>query len=36
MADAGDKASIALLPIAELLERSAIDVETLPNDFWMQ
>ncbi|MEU8236387.1 aminoglycoside phosphotransferase family protein [Actinoplanes sp. NPDC048967] len=34
MAGAGDPASIALLPIAELLERSATDVETLPDTFW--
>jgi hypothetical protein len=34
MADAGDAASIALLPIAELLERSASDVEALPDAFW--
>ena len=34
MADAGDAASIALLPIAELLERSAIGVLALPDDFW--
>ena len=35
MADAGDPASIALLPIAELLERSAIDVDALPDAFWV-
>jgi hypothetical protein len=35
MADAGDAASIALLPIAELLERSAIDVQALPDVFWV-
>jgi hypothetical protein len=34
MADAGDPASIALLGIAELLERSATDVEALPAGFW--
>jgi hypothetical protein len=34
MADAGDRASIALLPIAERLERSASHVEALPDDFW--
>jgi len=33
-ADAGDPASRALLPIAGLLERSASDVEALPDDFW--
>jgi hypothetical protein len=36
MADAGDLASIALLPIAELLERSAVDVEALPDEFWLR
>jgi hypothetical protein len=35
MAGAGDPASIALMPIAELLERSAIDVEALPAEFWV-
>jgi hypothetical protein len=35
MADAGDAASIALLPIAELLERSASDVQALPDAFWV-
>jgi hypothetical protein len=34
MADAGDAASIALLPIAELLERSATDLQALPSTFW--
>ncbi|WP_250034697.1 phosphotransferase [Paractinoplanes maris] len=34
MAGAGDPASIALLPIAALLERSAADVRTLPDAFW--
>jgi len=34
-ADAGDPASIALLPIADLLERSASDVEALPDEFWL-
>ena len=34
MADAGDAASTALLPIAALLERSATDVEALPAAFW--
>jgi hypothetical protein len=34
-ADAGDPASIALLPIAGLLERSASDVEALPDGFWL-
>jgi aminoglycoside phosphotransferase len=36
MADAGDAASIALIPIADLLERSAADVEALPKDFWLR
>jgi len=35
MADAGDPASIALIPIADLLERSATGIEALPNDFWL-
>jgi hypothetical protein len=34
-AEAGDPASIALLPIADLLERSAVRVEALPDDFWL-
>jgi len=34
MADAGDGASIALLPIASRLEQSASYVEALPGDFW--
>src|SRR5258705_727017 len=34
MADAGDAASTRLLPIAELLERSATDVQALPGPFW--
>jgi thiamine kinase-like enzyme len=34
MAEAGDRASIALLPIAGRLERSASHVEALPDDFW--
>ena len=36
MADAGDPASIALLPIADLLQRSAAAVEALPDDFWLR
>lgn len=35
-ADAGDPVSIALLPIADLLDRSAADVEALPDDFWLR
>jgi aminoglycoside phosphotransferase (APT) family kinase protein len=34
MAEAGDPACIALLPIAGHLERSASHVETLPDNFW--
>jgi aminoglycoside phosphotransferase len=36
MAAAGDTASIALLPIADLLESSASDVDALPPDFWLR
>jgi hypothetical protein len=36
MADDGDPASIALLPIADLLERSATTVEAYPDDFWVR
>jgi hypothetical protein len=35
MADAGDRASIALLPIAGMLERSATLVQGLPDTFWV-
>lgn len=34
LAEAGDQASIALLPVAGRLERTALNVETLPDDFW--
>jgi hypothetical protein len=34
MAEAGDRAATALLPIADRLERSASYVEALPADFW--
>jgi aminoglycoside phosphotransferase (APT) family kinase protein len=34
LAEGGDRAAIALLPIAGHLERSASDVEALPGDFW--
>ncbi|AGZ42854.1 Trifolitoxin immunity protein [Actinoplanes friuliensis] len=34
MAEAGDPASIGLLPVAEMLERSATDLEALPATFW--
>jgi Phosphotransferase enzyme family len=36
MAADGDPASIALIPIANLLERSASDVEALPDQFWLR
>jgi len=36
MAAAGDPACAALLPIADLLESSAVDVEALPRDFWLR
>jgi hypothetical protein len=35
MADAGDRAAIALLPIASRLAQSASYVEALPGDLWM-
>lgn len=35
MAEAGDRAAIALLPIAGYIEQSASDVEALPDDFWV-
>ena len=34
MADKGDPASVALLPIAGTLSKAAADVEALPEDFW--
>jgi hypothetical protein len=34
MAEAGDKAANALLPIAGRLEQSASQVEALPAGFW--
>jgi phosphotransferase family enzyme len=34
MADAGDRAATALLPIAGRLEQAASHVEALPGDFW--
>ncbi|GAA4607607.1 hypothetical protein BJY16_006419 [Actinoplanes octamycinicus] len=34
MAEAGDPAGVGLLPVADNLERSATDVEALPDDFW--
>jgi hypothetical protein len=34
-AEAGDPIGIALLHIADILERSASDVEALPDDFWV-
>ena len=36
MAEAGDRASIALLPVAGHLERSASEVEALQDDFWQR
>ena len=36
LAAAGDPACVALLPIAGLLESSAVDVEALPRDFWLR
>jgi hypothetical protein len=36
MAEAGDRAAIALLPIAGYIEQSASDVEALPDDFWVR
>ena len=35
-AAAGDPACVALLPIAGLLESSAVVVEALPRDFWLR
>jgi hypothetical protein len=35
-AAAGDPASVALLPIAGLLESSAVDAGALPRDFWLR
>ena len=35
MAAAGDRASIALLPVAGYIEQSASDVEAPPDDFWV-
>jgi aminoglycoside phosphotransferase (APT) family kinase protein len=34
VAEAGDRAAIALLPIASRLEQAASYVEALPDDFW--
>ncbi|SNY66605.1 phosphotransferase [Paractinoplanes atraurantiacus] len=34
MADAGDPAAIALLPVAANLEQSAAEAEALPDEFW--
>lgn len=36
MAGDGDPASIGLLPIADLLERTATDVQSLPVEFWLR
>ncbi|MFD0525303.1 hypothetical protein [Paractinoplanes durhamensis] len=35
MAEAGDPAATALLPIAGLLQKSAAEVELLPPSFWV-
>jgi hypothetical protein len=35
-AAAGDPASVALLPIAGMLEASTVDAEELPRDFWLR
>jgi len=34
MADGGDQAAVALLPIAGRLEQAASSVEALPGEFW--
>lgn len=36
MAEAGDRAAIAVLPIAGYIEQSASDAEALPDDFWVR
>ena len=36
MADAGDKAMIAMLPVAGYMEQSAADIEAQPDDFWVR
>jgi hypothetical protein len=36
MAEAGDRAAIALLPVAGYIEQSASDVEALPAGFWVR
>ena len=36
MADAGDRAAIALLPVAGYIEQSATDIEAFPDDFWVR
>jgi len=36
MAEAGDRAAIALLPVAGYIEQSASEVEALPDDFWVR
>lgn len=36
MAEAGDRAAIALLPVAGYIEQSASDVDALPHDFWVR
>jgi Ser/Thr protein kinase RdoA (MazF antagonist) len=36
MAEDGDRAAIALLPVAGYIEQSASDVDALPRDFWVR
>src|SRR5262245_13388976 len=36
MAEAGDRAAIALLPVAGYIEQSASDVDALPHSFWVR
>jgi hypothetical protein len=36
MADAGDEAMIAMLPVAGYMEQSAADIEAQPDDFWVR
>lgn len=36
MAEGGDRAAIALLPVAGYIEQSATELEALAPDFWRQ
>jgi hypothetical protein len=36
MAEAGDRAATALLPVAGYIDQSASDVEALPDGFWVR